>query len=256
MYLKTKEQELLFPWQTLVALLMIILVLQFTILRPEKVQDIAHTQNIEQVKPIEVAPIKPISIATKAAPVKPKFLRTRNIEEPVAVSPTTLTTESPTKLATVAPQAEESPREEAPPKFLAMVESSEKLNYSDKDLFCMAKNIYHEAGSEPTLGKYAVAQVTINRMKSPMYKGTVCSVVFEPYQFSWANYHGRRWTTPKGEKWIEAKRIARDVLENGKRIHGMSDALFYHATYVRPYWASRKDKLIKIGLHIFYEPRV
>lgn len=139
--------------------------------------------------------------------------------------------------------------------FLAVVPTDDRISYNKDDLFCMAKNIYHEAGSEPTLGKYAVAQVTINRIKSPKYKDTVCSVVFEPYQFSWANYHGRRWTTPRGESWQEAKRIARDVLENGKRIKGMDDALFYHATYVRPYWASRKDRLTRIGLHIFYEPR-
>ena len=139
--------------------------------------------------------------------------------------------------------------------FLAVVPTDDRISYNKDDLFCMAKNIYHEAGSEPTLGKYAVAQVTINRIKSPKYKDTVCSVVFEPYQFSWANYHGRRWTTPSGESWQEAKRIARDVLENGKRIKGMDDALFYHATYVRPYWASRKDRLTRIGLHIFYEPR-
>ena len=139
--------------------------------------------------------------------------------------------------------------------FLAVVPTDDRISYNKDDLFCMAKNIYHEAGSEPTLGKYAVAQVTINRIKSPKYKDTVCSVVFEPYQFSWANYHGRRWTTPSGESWHEAKRIARDVLENGKRIKGMDDALFYHATYVRPYWASRKDRLTRIGLHIFYEPR-
>lgn len=137
--------------------------------------------------------------------------------------------------------------------FLAVVPTDDKISYNKNDLFCMAKNIYHEAGSEPTLGKYAVAQVTINRMKSPKYKDTVCSVVFEPYQFSWANYHGRRWTTPSGESWQEAKRIARDVLENGKRIKGMDDALFYHATYVRPSWASRFDKVTRIGLHIFYE---
>ncbi len=139
--------------------------------------------------------------------------------------------------------------------FLAVVRTDERISYNKDDLFCMAKNIYHEAGSEPTLGKYAVAQVTINRIKSPKYKDTVCSVVFEPYQFSWANYHGRRWTTPRGASWEEAKRIARDVLENGKRIKGMDDVLFYHATYVRPYWASRKDRLTRIGLHIFYEPR-
>ena len=202
MYSKMKEQELLFPWQTLVALLMIISAIQFTMLRPQEVQATVYKQNAEQIKPIEVAPV---------APVKPKFLQ--------------------------------------------IIETDDKLRYSKQDAFCMAKNIYHEAGSEPTLGKYAVAQVTINRMKSPMYKDTVCGVVFEPYQFSWANYHGRRWTTPRGESWLEAKRIARDVLENNKRIYGMDDALFYHATYVRPYWASRKDKLIKIGLHIFYEPR-
>lgn len=202
MYSKMKEQELLFPWQTLVALLMIISAIQFTMLRPQEVQATVYKQNAEQIKPIEVAPV---------APVKPKFLQ--------------------------------------------IVETDDKIRYTKQDLFCMAKNIYHEAGSEPTLGKYAVAQVTVNRIKSPKYGDTVCGVVFEPYQFSWANYHGRRWTTPRGESWIEAKRIARDVLENNKRIYGMDDALFYHATYVRPYWASRKDKLIKIGLHIFYEPR-
>jgi len=197
-----KEQDLLFPWQTFIAFLMILSAMQFTMLRPQDVQASVYKEKAEQIKPIEVTPV---------APVKPKFLQ--------------------------------------------IIKTDDDVRYSKQDLFCMAKNIYHEAGSEPTLGKYAVAQVTINRMKSPKYKDTVCSVVFEPYQFSWANYHGRRWTTPRGESWIEAKRIARDVLENNKRIYGMDDVLFYHATYVRPYWASRKDKLIKIGLHIFYEPR-
>jgi spore germination cell wall hydrolase CwlJ-like protein len=137
--------------------------------------------------------------------------------------------------------------------FLAVVPTDDKISYNKNDLFCMAKNIYHEAGSEPTLGKYAVAQVTINRMKSPMYKDTVCSVVFEPYQFSWANYHGRRWTTPAGPSWNEAKRIAHDVLENNKRIKGLDEALFYHATYVRPSWSRKFDRVTRIGLHIFYE---
>ena len=197
-----KEQELLFPWQTFIAFLMILSAMQFTMLRPQEVQASVYKEKAEQIKPIVVTPV---------APVKPKFLQ--------------------------------------------IIKTDDEVRYNKQDLFCMAKNIYHEAGSEPTLGKYAVAQVTINRMKSPMYKDTVCSVVFEPYQFSWANYHGRRWTTPRGESWIEANRIARDVLENNKRVYGMGSALFYHATYVRPYWASRKDKLIKIGLHIFYAPR-
>jgi spore germination cell wall hydrolase CwlJ-like protein len=195
-----KEQDLLFPWQTFIAFLMILSAMQFTMLRPQDVQASVYKEKAEQIKPIEVTPV---------APVKPKFLQ--------------------------------------------IVKTDDDVRYSKQDLFCMAKNIYHEAGSEPTLGKYAVAQVTINRMKSPQYKDTVCSVVFEPYQFSWANYHGRRWTTPRGENWQEAKRIARDVLENGKRIHGLDDALFYHATYVRPSWSRKFDRVTRIGLHIFYE---
>ena len=195
-----KEQDLLFPWQTFIAFLMILSAMQFTMLRPQDVQASVYKEKAEQIKPIAVTPV---------APVKPKFLQ--------------------------------------------IVKTEDDVRYSKQDLFCMAKNIYHEAGSEPTLGKYAVAQVTINRMKSPQYKDTVCSVVFEPYQFSWANYHGRRWTTPRGENWQEAKRIARDVLENGKRIHGLDDALFYHATYVRPSWSRKFDRVTRIGLHIFYE---
>ena len=195
-----KEQDLLFPWQTFIAFLMILSAMQFTMLRPQDVQASVYKEKAEQIKPIEVTPV---------APVKPKFLQ--------------------------------------------IVKTEDDVRYSKQDLFCMAKNIYHEAGYEPTLGKYAVAQVTINRMKSPQYKDTVCSVVFEPYQFSWANYHGRRWTTPRGENWLEAKRIARDVLENGKRIHGLDDALFYHATYVRPSWSRKFDRVTRIGLHIFYE---
>lgn len=138
-------------------------------------------------------------------------------------------------------------------KFLSVVETQDDIDYSKKDLFCMAKNIYHEAGHEPKLGKYAVAQVTINRMESPLFGDRVCEVVFEHKQFSWANRHSLRWTTPSGPAWHEAKRIAHDVLENNKRIKGMDDALFYHATYVRPYWARTKDRLTRIGLHIFYE---
>ena len=36
----------------------------------------------------------------------------------------------------------------------------------ERQLGCLAKNIYHEAGGEPFEGKVAVAQVTINRTNS------------------------------------------------------------------------------------------
>lgn len=137
--------------------------------------------------------------------------------------------------------------------FLDIVDTNEKVRYSKTDFFCMAKNIYHEAGHEPITGRYAVAQVTLNRMENENYPDSVCGVVFQHKQFSWANNHGRRWTTPTGPAWEESKRIAHEVLDQGKRVKGLDDALFYHATYVRPVWARTKDRVTRIGQHIFYE---
>lgn len=135
-------------------------------------------------------------------------------------------------------------------KFLSVVETGEKIPYSKSDFFCLAKNIYHEAGSEPIKGRYAVAQVTLNRTKDPKFEGSICDVVLAPKQFSWANNHSRRWTTPKGPQWAEAKEIALEVL-NGKRVKGMEDALYYHANYVNPRWR-HVERLTQIGAHIFY----
>lgn len=63
----------------------------------------------------------------------------------------------------------------------------------EKELECLAKNIYYEAGTEPFEGKVAVAQVTINRTKSKDFPKDICAVVYERNivynkvicQFSW-----------------------------------------------------------------------
>ena len=48
---------------------------------------------------------------------------------------------------------------------------------SDKDIECMAKNIFYEAGSEPTEGKIAVGIVTLNRTQDGRFGKSVCDVV-------------------------------------------------------------------------------
>lgn len=135
--------------------------------------------------------------------------------------------------------------------FLSVVRTDDRISYNKDDLFCMAKNIYHEARGEPTLGKYAVAQVTMNRVRDSRFRDTVCGVVFQPYQFSWANNKSVRWTRPSGPAWNESMEIAQEVLEEGATIKGMEDALYFHATYVRPGWRNVR-KVTKIGAHIFY----
>ncbi len=40
---------------------------------------------------------------------------------------------------------------------------------SDKDVECLARNIFYESGGEPTEGKIAVGIVTINRAQDPRF---------------------------------------------------------------------------------------
>jgi len=129
-----------------------------------------------------------------------------------------------------------------------------------RDVQCLAMNLYHEARGEPKDGKYAVARVTLNRVKSSKYPNDVCDVVFQSTwnnkikkhvaAFSWTRDHIS--DAPKEfTAWSEALAVAKEAYHNpvgGK----VEDALFYHADYVNPYWAKKKQKVAKIGHHIFY----
>ena len=136
-------------------------------------------------------------------------------------------------------------------RFLSVVNTTEKISHTNLELFCLAKNIYHEAATQSSVGKIAVAQVTLNRAKSPKFAGDICSVVFARHQFSWASDRSKRWSHPNNSKWDESMNIARDVLE-GKRVKGMEHALYFHEDRIRPKWKNRA-RLAHIGDHIFYK---
>lgn len=136
---------------------------------------------------------------------------------------------------------------------LLIVHTTDIIPYVALDKFCLAKNIYHEARSEDLLGRMAVAQVTLNRVESPNYPDTVCGVVMQKFQFSWANNRNLRWTHPKGRAWEKAKDLAEDFLANGVRVQGLQTALFYHADYVNPRWRDNDFFVAQIGTHLFYE---
>jgi len=119
-------------------------------------------------------------------------------------------------------------------------------------LLCLALNIYHEARGEPIEGQIAVAQVTLNRVASPDYPDDVCSVVYEPHQFSWTTKKPHP-PAKRNEAYIQARDVARGVLngELGGILH--YGTLWYHAKGVSPHWASEKVFDKKIGGHVFYK---
>ena len=123
---------------------------------------------------------------------------------------------------------------------------------NNRELKCLADNIYYEAGNQSTQGKLAVAAVTINRVNSPKFPKSVCSVVYQrtrgTCQFSWTCM---RKYVPNPEQYAEAKRVAEKVLFAGANEGVLGkNVLFYHADYVNPGWNLRR--VTKIGDHIFY----
>jgi len=123
--------------------------------------------------------------------------------------------------------------------------------YNSRDLKCMAQNIFFEAGTESMLGKIAVGQVTVNRVKIGHWGETVCEVVNSKNQFSWTNKDDLS-IDKDSHNYKESVLAAKKVLQERKRLRILKSALFYHADYVKPGWADKNQKVVKIEKHIFY----
>ncbi len=129
-------------------------------------------------------------------------------------------------------------------------------------LDCLTQAVYYEAASEQPDGQRAVAQVIINRVRSPAFPKTVCGVVFQGVaqaqgsvfksgcQFSFA-CDGSRTRKPISRSWDQAQAVARDAL-NGGVMATVGNATHYHTVWVTPYWSPSLTKIGQIGAHIFY----
>jgi spore germination cell wall hydrolase CwlJ-like protein len=125
-----------------------------------------------------------------------------------------------------------------------------------KEVDCLARNIYFEAGGEPYAGKVAVAEVTMNRVRSSAYPKTVCGVVHQKAkgvcQFSWV-CEGKKRVNVRTASWTESMRISQQMLVAKKDTNVVGDAKFFHAHYVEPNWSRTKTFVKKIGNHLFYQ---
>ena len=131
-------------------------------------------------------------------------------------------------------------------------------NPFERELECLALNIYWEARSELLLGQMAVAAVTLNRVAAPAFPNSVCAVVFQGEergrhlcQFSW-RCDGRADLPHNLAAWREARRVAELALR-----HQVDDptggALWYHADHVLPAWTNEMKLRARIGHHLFYD---
>ena len=125
---------------------------------------------------------------------------------------------------------------------------------------CLAQNIYWEARNQSIQGMYAVADVTLNRVKDKRWPSTVCEVVKQRKnaggkwvcQFSW--YCDGKPDTPKSREMAVfnlCTMIAYVRLKNKDSVLPQ-DIYWYHAKNVDPYWADAYSHKVTIGDHHFY----
>jgi spore germination cell wall hydrolase CwlJ-like protein len=136
----------------------------------------------------------------------------------------------------------------------------------EKQLKCLADNIYHEAGSESIHGQAAVARVVLNRIRYG-FASTPCQVVYQANvitrideatqhmvkvklcQFSWVCEKNVNKINPA--RYRTAKQIAYDVLAfDAYKDVVPRTTLFFHNLSIQPNWPHHKVK--QIGNHIFY----
>lgn len=128
-----------------------------------------------------------------------------------------------------------------------------------KQIECLAENIYFEAAHEPVKGQVAVAMVTLNRVSSGNYAKDICGVVNQKTngtcQFSWVcmpNFTSKRLTIKETRLYNDIRDLAMNVVLNYENITDVTKgATYYHADYVNPGWGF--PQTIKIGAHIFYK---
>lgn len=134
-----------------------------------------------------------------------------------------------------------------------------------KQLACMTKNIFYEAGNESIMGQAAVARVVLNRVNHGFAK-TPCAVVYQSNivekiiddesikvkqcQFSWV-CEGKDEPNVNSQRYKQAQKVAYEVMANDAYSDVVpKSALFFHNLNVDPLWPYKQ--VAKIGNHIFY----
>ena len=124
----------------------------------------------------------------------------------------------------------------------------------DAEWECLARAIYFEARGEAVRGQFAVGEVIMNRVASPLYPGTICRVVNQGgsggCQFSFV-CDGLIDRIREKDAFATAGKIARLMLDGAPRV--LTDgATHFHTRGVRPGWAHRMPQTASIGQHMFY----
>jgi spore germination cell wall hydrolase CwlJ-like protein len=151
--------------------------------------------------------------------------------------------------------------------FAVPVVSNSEYNPSLKDqeffasMKCLGDNAFFEARGTSKLDMQAVTEVVINRSKSRNYPKSICKVVHQPKQFSWADkgydkaQDKLRKTLRKPsevQEYKQATLVAYEALSSTEKRLLPSEVLWYHSHKVNPIWNKglKKMQINSATLHV------
>jgi len=178
---------------------------------------------------------------------------------------------------------------------LTVMAPGQAQSVNSRELDCLARNIYYEAGLESEEGQVAVGLVTINRSNDEKYPHTICGVVNQKTvfsipktvtkirevtsgvvfktvkkvketqtvwishticQFSWRCENVRK-INYNDSRWESSLAVAQELLEGGytELRDKYADAEYFHEKHIHPSWARQKHKIDRVGGHIFYSDK-
>jgi spore germination cell wall hydrolase CwlJ-like protein len=125
-----------------------------------------------------------------------------------------------------------------------------------KQVACMAKNIFYEAGGETMLGQAAVARVVMNRVNHG-FAETPCKVIYQKTlinenvvcQFSWV-CEDKSEPNKASARYKQAEMVAYQTMMGMYKDVVPKTTLFFHSINIDPSWPYKQ--VAKIGNHIFY----
>lgn len=120
-----------------------------------------------------------------------------------------------------------------------------------RDMRCLAQAIYFEARGEPLEGQLAVGRVVVNRAESDAFPDDYCGVVTQRAQFSFVRGGYIPEPDTASGAWKRAVAVAK-IAHQELWDSPVKDALFFHATYVKPSWARKKVARATLARHVFY----
>lgn len=133
-----------------------------------------------------------------------------------------------------------------------------KIKIDDRQIHCLAQNIYFESRNQSIIGQKAIGLVTLNRLSSGNYAKDICGVVKQRIrgkcQFSWvcdSRTMKKRLTITQDPLYNDILTLSIRIIKNYYYLNDVTKgATYFHASHKNPRWKLQRS--VKIENHVFY----